>query len=182
MSTTSLDAVATELAEARATGMQPPQQQQQQQQPPSSRGGSPDAAAAAAAAAAVAAAALPTIAEGDESAPAAAGGPGAEAAPGQQPMLDPRNLSLLVQLQHRWAGHRLRHQLASVASAAQGLGSSISTARSLVSAFHPFGEQWFLTEAGVVPPHELGRATNTPLSGASQVYSAANPGIINFHR
>jgi len=168
VTTTSLDAAATDAAEARATSAQPPLQQQQQQQQPS-RGGSPD----------LSVALLTSSTEGGSGAADLPAGQsaGGNPDPGEQPMLDPRKLGVLVQLQQRWAGHQLRYH---IANAAQGLGSSISSARSLVSPFHPFGEQYYITEAGVVAPTEL--PPDMPLSNASQAFSVANPGIINFHR
>ncbi|KAI8463206.1 MAG: hypothetical protein J3K34DRAFT_496264 [Monoraphidium minutum] len=160
VSATPLDAAATDAAEVRATG------------------GAAPAPRAAPAAAAGGAAAL--AATGLDEGGAAAGAAGAEAPPPdppQPPLLDPKSLGLLVRLQHKWAGHQLRH---TVASAAQGLGSSLSNARSLVSPFHPFGEQWYISEAGVAAPAAL--PPGAPLSDASLAFAAANPGIINFHR
>ncbi|KIY97007.1 hypothetical protein MNEG_10957 [Monoraphidium neglectum] len=153
VSTTSMDAAATDAAEARATAAAPP---------PPSQGASASDALSVEAAAQAAAASL------DQ---------GPQPQPQRQPMLDPRNIGLLVQLQHRWAGHRLRHR---VAAAAQGLGAAVGSARSLVSPFHPFGTEWFFAEGGVVRREELPPAPL--LSEQAAAFAAANPGIINFHR
>ena len=185
MSTTSLDAAATDAAEARATGAAPlAQLPAPKNSPPTAAAAPPEALAAAAAASAVASPVSSMDGQpagGDAPAVAGAGAPVAaeqqQQQQQQQPLLDPRNLRLLVQLQHKWAGHQLRHR---VAAAAQGLGASIGAARSLVSPFHPFGEQWYISEAGVVAPGEV--PADGPMSDATQAFAAANPGIINFHR
>jgi hypothetical protein len=177
VSTTLLDAAATDAAEARAVGAPSPHQRA------NGRAAAAEASAVAAAdmaAAAAAAAAVADAAAGSSSldgeAPPEGEGP-EPAGLSEQPMLDPRKLGLLMQLQRRWAGHQVRRH---VAAAAQGLGSSLGAARSLVSAFHPFGEQWYITEVGVVPPADA--SVGAPLSDASLEFANANPGIINFHR
>lgn len=161
VSTTSMDAAATDAAEARATGGHMPAHHR------GSGGAAEDQPAADEAAVLASAATLDGQADVE----------GSQESEQQQPLLDPNNLSLLVQLHNRWAGHQLRHH---IANAAQGLGTSISTARSLVSPFHPFGEQYYISEAGVVPVADL--PADMPLSEASLAFSAANPGLINFHR
>jgi hypothetical protein len=169
-----LDAAATDAAEARAVSGGGTQY---------GRAHAAAAAAADVAAAAAAAAAVADAAAGRSSldgGPPEGGGGDAALPLGEQPMLNPRKLGLLMQLQRRWAGYQLRH---TIATAAQGVGSSLArlgAARGLVSPFHPFGEQWYISEAGVVPPSEV--PLDAPLSGASAEFAAANPGLINFHR